>query len=952
MRPLNNPLLRLFLATKIRIFLLFIPLVLLVSGSVGFWFYYDSIHDRWLRKQNSTMKDLNSYYYEMMKKIHPKAYKRDRVKSRGIQSRSNGISFTTTIYDIKGRIIGKLAYEAREIVGYNGISPYFRAALISTEDRGFFTHQGVSYKGIARAMVRNIMAMRMIQGGSTLTQQLAKLWVTKMKGEKSITRSLDRKIYELFMAKAIEKKYIKDDILLMYMNWIYFGHGVNGVETAAKFYFRKAAKDLDLAESSFLAGIISNPSRFSPFRHPQRSMRRHLRVLKGMNEHGDIPEGLDYKEVHRKFWAKQTFKERSISKLKVYVNKAPYVVEEVMRQVFKKLVNRYNLSIEKAKENLYERGWNIYTSIDLDLQREAVKELRRGLLSYRKAVPKRSRLRRHLKGIQGAIVSIEPSTGYIKAFVGGDEFTKSNQYNRAFQAVRQPGSAFKPICYLAALDNYSANPLASPYTLLFDGEDPIPLEGGKMWKVRNYGNYYLNRPITLTHALKISSNQVAARLVSLMGVTRIRDIMMGALDMDEEKARKRYPEGVYSIALGSIAMTPLELAQVYAMMANHGYRVRPKLILEIKDMDNEIILDDLYNKEERRKRRPVVSKEAAYLITTMMSHVLSRGGTGNIVQRMIGNKYDVVGKTGTSQKYHDLWFAGYNPELCTVVWVGHDKNMSLSGGGGKIAAPIFARYMNKAYKIYKNKLKKRFTRFSRDGYNLRSHKVCRDSGLIAVEGRCSNIDHHALFIPGDTEPGGYCDWDHSKPYSSEIKENETPDEGDGTFEDDIIETPDERNKRLRHVNQIEVLNDLGDRPVHQVFPRVESPKAPDSKTPKPVDREIRDPKSKKPLRKPKKPSANDKSPSNTPKKPDVKKKEPSTSQSKTHKKPPTNKKPRAKPGERFSSRRRKNEGDLLISEPVRKPPTNKKKSPDPEGKVKPLKPKKKVSAPPAKPKSS
>ncbi|HEO65416.1 MAG TPA: hypothetical protein ENI73_06035, partial [Spirochaetes bacterium] len=673
MIPLNNPILRLFLATKVRIFLLFIPLVLMVSGSVGFWFYYDSSHDRWLKKQNSSMKDLNDYYNVLKKKIHPKAFKRIGFKSKGIESSSNGVSFTTTIYDIKGRIIGKLAYEAREIVGLNKISPYFFAALISTEDRDFFTHHGVSYKGIARAMVGNIMAMKMVQGGSTLTQQLAKLWVSKIEGEKKyITRSLDRKIQEMFMAKIIEKRYVKDDILLMYVNWIYFGHGVNGVETAAKFYFKKAAKDLDLAESSFLAGIISNPSRFSPFKHPQGSKSRHLRVLKGMKEHGDIPEGLDYKEIHHKFWAKQAFKERSISKLKVYVNRAPYVVEEVMRQVLKKLVNKYNLSIAKAKENLYEKGWNIYTSIDLDLQREAVKELRRGLISYRKAVPKRSRLRRHLKGIQGAIVSIEPSTGYIKAFVGGDEFTKSNQYNRAFQAVRQPGSAFKPVCYLAALNNYSVSPLASPYTLLFDGEDPIPLEGNKVWNVRNYGNYYLNRPITLTHALKISSNQVAARLVSLMGVERIRNIMIGALDMDEEKASHRYPDGVYSIALGSIAMTPLELAQVYAMMANHGYRVRPKLILEIKNMNNEIILDDSYSKDEVRKQSPVVSKEAAYLITTMMSHVLSQGGTGNVVRRMIGNKYDVVGKTGTSQKYHDLWFAGYNPELCTVVWVGHD----------------------------------------------------------------------------------------------------------------------------------------------------------------------------------------------------------------------------------------------------------------------------------------
>ncbi len=949
MIPLNNPILRLFLATKVRIFLLFIPLVLMVSGSIGFWFYYDSVYDRWLKKESSTMKDLNDYYIVLKKKTHPEAFKRVRFKSKGIQSSSNGVSFTTTIYDIKGRIIGKLAYEAREIVGHKGISPYFIAALISTEDRGFFTHNGVSYKGILRAMVRNIMAMKMVQGGSTLTQQLAKLWVSKI--EKSMTRSLDRKIYEMFMAKAIERQYDKDAILLMYVNWIYFGHGVNGVETAAKFYFDKAAKDLDIGESSFLAGIISNPSRFSPFRHPQRAKSHHLRVLKGMNEHGDIPEGLDYKEIHHKFWANQSFKERSISKLKVYVNKAPYVVEEVMRQLLKKLVNKYNMSIEKAKSNLYEEGWNIYTSIDLDLQREAVKELRKGLKSYRKAVPRRSKLRRHLKGIQGALVSIEPSTGYIKAFVGGDKFTKSNQYNRAFQAVRQPGSAFKPICYLAALDNHSSNPLVSPYTLLFDGEDPIPLEGNKIWNVRNYGNYYLNRPITLTHALKISSNQVAARLVSLMGVERIRNIMIGALDMDEEKASNRYPDGVYSIALGTIGMTPLELAQVYAMIANHGYRVRPKLILEIKNMDNEIILDDSYSKEEVRKRRSVVSKEAAYLITTMMRHVLSQGGTGNVVRRMIGSKYDVVGKTGTSQKYHDLWFAGYNPELCTVVWVGHDKNMGLSGGGGKIAAPIFARYMNKAYKIYKSKLKKKFTRFSAgNSYNLISHKVCKDSGLIAVEGRCNKVDHHAQFIPG-TEPGGYCDWDHSKPYSSETKDSGPPDEGDGTFDDDIIETSDERDLRVQQVNQIEELNDLGNKRSYKVSIPTDSPKSPDSKIPNQVDPKSDDVKGKKPVGKTQKPSINDKSSSGSRKKSDVKKKDPSARKPRASKEPRTDQKSNPKSKERFTSRHRKNNDDLLIPEPIRKPPKNNDKNPKVKGRINPLKPKKKTSDPPVQPKN-
>lgn len=795
----QNFFIRLFFGTKLRVLLITLPIIIAIIGLSIFAYQYETARGRWEKNKVANIRKVNEFYHLIDKTVNKELYKKPHLKTSQPDLEIEGTSIISYIYDRYGRIIGKFAHENRSLVGISDISAHFIDALLATEDRDFYSHNGVNYKAIARAMVRNILAFRFHQGGSTITQQLAKVMVTNRE------RNIQRKLYEIFVAREIERRFDKNSILLMYINKVHFGHNVDGVEEAAQLYFGKKARDLDLPESALLAGIISNPVHFSPYNNRENAKSRHYRILKGMADTGKIPGGPDeFKKIHKKFWDKYVFdkKKGSFRKYRVLKNESPYVYEEVRRQLMKKLNQRFNNDIQKARDSLYKGGWKIYTSIDLKLQKKAEEVLRKGIYNYRLKAKKHKRMKKYWYGIEGALVAIDPATGYISAFVGGYKFDKNNQFNRAFQAYRQPGSCFKPVCYLAALNRR----FVSPYTLMYDKYEPIELRGGKTWKVHNYGNYYANGPITLTQALKKSSNQIAARLVSNMGIPPIRELVK--LSLDIRNAEDRFPNEMYSIALGTVEMTPLELAQVYAMMANHGMQVRPKLITKIENVSGEeIILDDQISSESLRNSIQVVSDESAYLITQMLRQVLTPGGTGQNIKKEVELEFDVVGKTGTSQNYKDLWFAGYTPQLCTVVWIGHDKFKSLDGGGGKIAGPIFGRFMKEASKIIP------FDNFKLSSrHNLRYENICRDSGKVAIEGVCPNIHYHSAFIDG-TEPSEYCSINHNQ-----IANGNTTiqNESNESHSKQIITNSRERNNE----EEAEQLNDLSNRKI-PVEPRPE-----------------------------------------------------------------------------------------------------------------------------------
>lgn len=721
-------------------------LILFSIGSVSgiiLWKEYKKIHSEWERDYGKNIQKLLHYYHLINRKVYPKLYE-DRKASSGF-SDLQSVAIMTVIYDREGREIGRFAREERSIVPLNEVSPYFVHALLSTEDRDFYSHNGISYKSILRAMFYNISSLGWIQGGSTLTQQLSKVLFTNRE------RTLKRKVYEYLMTQEIERRFDKNSILLMYVNYIHFGHNIDGVEEAGKFYFNKSAMELTIEESAFLVGLISNPTRFSPFHNYTKSKAKHLRVLKSMSEMGFLSLA-EVQKLHQAFWESQTFeKNPNPKKWRLSLNRAPYIVEEVKRQVLNRLTTELGYELEKAETLLYTKGWKIHTSIDLDLQLKAEKAIQNGLDRYRLTIKKRKNWNNEiLKGIQGALVSLDPKSGEVRALVGGYQFNSENQYNRAVQSYRQPGSTFKPFVYLGALDER----IVHPYSMRMDRYELIELPNRQIWNVHNSENRYLEKEIPLIEALKISSNQIAAHLILELGVYKIREIMRSSLGLEKKEALRRYPDGLYATALGAVEMTPMELARSYAMIANQGFRVDSKLILSIEDFAG-IPIDW---EEEKTPSISVVSKESAYQVIHMMRQVLKPGGTGSSVRKQISAPIDIAGKTGTSQKSRDLWFAGNTTELSTVVWLGHDQNKDLWGSGGRHAGSIFAEYMNFALQ------KIPFQRFSLNpSYNVYIEEICLDSGLIAVRGQCIRIDPHGVFIAGTgNSPADYCDWDHSK----------------------------------------------------------------------------------------------------------------------------------------------------------------------------------------------
>ncbi len=726
--------------------LIFVLLIILFI--IGSWLYYSSIHEKWLENRDSQIKQLLNYYNILNSKVKSSLTTYVQRKSTETKKQLVKISDYAIIYDIKGREIGKISEQQKTPVPLQNVSSHFINTLILIEDKNFRDHEGVDYTATLRAMMQNIIHFKIRQGGSTITQQLAKVLFFPEQ-----EKSLERKIYEMFIAQEIERLFSKEQILFMYVNYIYFGHNLFGIENACRYYFNKRAKDLSLVDSALLVSLISNPGLYSPFNHPQKAKRHHLLILKTMSKEKSSTDSFDYEETHKRFWQKYNYKQIMARHQQEGVVKNSYVLEEVKQQAIETIKLTYHHDSKMIQDFLHNNGWKIYTTIDLDIQKAAEESLRQGIVSYRKSQQPYFSLKHELKQIQGAIIALNPKNGHIKAFVGGDQFEQENQLNRVFQAKRQTGSAFKPICYLAALEKR----LITPYSLRFDRYKPIILKDGSIWKVRNYGNRYYNRFITITEAVKVSSNQIAAQIVTEMGVAKVRDILKLSLDLDDAEAKTRFPDEIYSIALGTISMTPLELARVYAMIANQGIRVKPKLLLKITNKNDKRIIFEAANHDGMPKKGlRVAAKESAYQIIEMMRGVLSPGGTGWLTKQEMNLDMDVAGKTGTSQKYRDLWFTGLTPELCTVVWIGHDNNHPLKEGGGKVAGPIFAKFIKRVSSFIP------FSRFQVDSsYQFKPRQICRDSGQLAVKNNCSNIEARALFIPG-TEAKTYCPVKHNQ----------------------------------------------------------------------------------------------------------------------------------------------------------------------------------------------
>lgn len=603
----------------------------------------------------------------------------DDVRSRMLDARGNVLATFTS----DGR--------SREPVTLDQISPALVEATLAVEDRKFYKHTGFDMKGMGRAILVNLEAGSRTQGASTLTQQLARnLYLSH---EKTWTR----KIKEAFYTLQLEMKYSKDEILNMYLNEIYYGHGAYGIEAASQMYFGKPAADLDLAESAMLAGVPKGPTYYSPYNHMDNAKKRQKLILSIMTELGEITSA----EAEQAAQEKLNFKPQGH---KETVVAAPY---------FRDYVRGLAMNLLHTDADAFEQGGlSVYTTLDPDMQQAAENAVTAGMDPASE--------------LETALVSIDPRSGYIKAMVGGTNY-RANQFNHALATTRQPGSSFKPIMYLAALSSKTMTGLSvfnsQPTLFHYDNNR-------KTYQPRNFGDKYLGE-INMRQAIAASDNIYAVNTILNIGTDKVADM---AARMGITSPLQHVP----SLALGTSPVSPLEMASAFAVIGGGGTRMPVTAILKITDAKGSILYE-----APRLHGEQVVDPAAAYVLTSLMEGVFETGGTGNRVANMI--KRPVAGKTGTTDA--DGWMVGFTPELSTAVWVGYDKGREIATTDGRRAAPIFAQYTEKALENVPPKI------FPiPDG--VISVYIDKHSGKLATADCPDKVLE--TFVSG-TEPTAYCD---------------------------------------------------------------------------------------------------------------------------------------------------------------------------------------------------
>lgn len=553
---------------------------------------------------------------------------------------------TTQIFDRNGELIANLFDEEhRFYVPYNEIPMRAIEALVATEDTSFFEHKGVNIEAIVRAIIKDIKAMKMVEGGSTITQQLVKN--TVLTSEKS----LSRKINEALLSYHLDATLSKEEILERYFNHVYLGHGYYGIKTAAQGYFNKSLDQLTLKETAILVGLPKAPTSYDPTKHMDLALNRANHVVSRMYSIGWINE--------------DEYKKALLERPKVYdetltQNKSPYVVDEVIK----------TLSGEYA--DLKRGGYKIYVSVDLGLQNLATDALKMG---YNAMVARAKDT--NTSELNGAMVVVENSSGNVLAMVGGIDYAKSS-FNRATQSKRQPGSSFKPFLYQKALDlGYSPLSEIADISRTFGGGD-----SDEVWSPKNYeGNF--EGLVTLKDAIIHSRNLATINLLTLLGLDVVHKQF-------QDDGFKNLPVDL-SLALGSFGISPLDYSGFYSMFPNYGVKVEPLLVKKVVNRNGE---EKIYESE----RKEITSAKQTFLMIDMMREVVKRGTGRNAQVPGI----EIAGKTGTTNNSVDVWFCGFSPDIEVLTWYGNDNNTPLKKGetGGKAAAPAFAYFMKKYIELH------------------------------------------------------------------------------------------------------------------------------------------------------------------------------------------------------------------------------------------------------------
>jgi penicillin-binding protein 1B len=538
--------------------------------------------------------------------------------------------------------------ERRQLISIEEVPPHVIHAVLSAEDKRFYEHYGFDPRGIARAFYANLRHGSIVQGGSTITQQLAKCYFLYS------NRTLLRKLKEFLMSVIMEMKYEKDEILEIYLNEIYLGQNgsvsINGVGEASMFYFGKDVNTLSLSEAASIAGLIRAPNRYSPYIDKQQCRDRRDVILRAMHKNGQITDeklsdGLA----------------SSVSPAGVadFTKKAPYFVDYLSEQ----------LKAIYSPEDLASLGLSIFTALDTQVQLAAERALEKGLARLEESNPELQRADAD-KRLQGAIVVIQPKTGYILAMVGGRDYNVS-QFNRISQARRQPGSAFKPFVYLSGLEKFT------PAYKLPTREVPYELDG-TLWEPRNF-KPVTEQEVSLRNALAMSINVATVELAMNVGLDHIVET---ASSFQFSTPIKSYP----SLSLGAFEVIPMEIARAYCAFAADGVLPYALSLRKVVD-ENGRTLEQRHMKIER-----VISPEKAYIMTSLLRSVVTDGTARSLKQG--GISFRVAGKTGTTNDFRDAWFVGYTPNILALIWVGFDNEDTIQATGSSAALPIWVDMMN------------------------------------------------------------------------------------------------------------------------------------------------------------------------------------------------------------------------------------------------------------------
>ena len=612
----------------------------------------------------------------------------------------------TTIFDAHDVAVFTIFKEQRTEVPIERISPNLIKAVVSVEDQRFYDHRGVDLIRVGAAFVRNFHEGRRAEGGSTITQQLAR------QSFLSRDKTIRRKLKEIILAAHIEREYSKDEILELYLNKVYFGDGLYGVEAASLGYFGKHASELNVDEAALLAGLIQSPSSYAPTVNPDRAVARRNVVLQAMVSNGVIDQA----------------RADAAKKAPLHLANAIEIKETFglyyKEQVRKELVDRF------GGTRVAQGGLRVYTTLDPALQQAAEKVLEDGITAIERrrgyAHPRKTD-KGAAEYLQGALVALDPTTGAVRAMVGGRDFGES-RFNRATQAKRQSGSAFKPFVYAAALEaGYS------PASVISNLNSPVLTAQGNWVPEDEHSNA---SSMTMRSALRMSSNRAAVQLLNTIGIESAVSYA--------QKLNVGTPPSVPSLALGASEVTLISLTSAYGAFADEGLVHTPVLIRRVEDSDGKVLYQD------PGKAQRAVSESTAFLMSSMLSDVINAGTAYKA--RQTGFVLPAAGKTGTTNDYVDAWFVGFTPHLVTGVWVGFDqpKTIVSNGYAGELAVPIWAGFMKTATKGDKPDW------FEKPA-NVIGVTVCRVSGKLPNAG-CASVQTVDEFGEVQTKSMLYTDY--------------------------------------------------------------------------------------------------------------------------------------------------------------------------------------------------